>query len=247
MAALSSDDRLDGDAGERADTRRHALWGLSVLGLLAVLVITLTVFFSGTPGGHGDHHQRIQLGIPTVLAPPTGRPTGMSGTATPTRRHRAVTSAKHAHSPTRAALASTTAPSTAPATSAPATSAPPGTADAPQGASASRPCTGSRPCTVDGDGGVGAALNAARRHDGVPAATIRITAAAQQCAASGGGQCPGQYAVQTAGSQNGRRAVAALASDSGNSWLFSAQAGAVQIGWAYLPSLGEYVVALLAG
>ena len=91
------------------------------------------------------------------------------------------------------------------------------------------------------------ALDAVRQQRGATGVSVSVTPVAQRCAASGGAQCPGQYAVQTAGAQDGRAAIAALAASDGNAWLFAAQTTTLQVGWAYLPSLHQYVLALLAG
>jgi hypothetical protein len=52
--------------------------------------------------------------------------------------------------------------------------------------------------------------------------------------------------VQTATAQSGRQAIAALESSADNGWLFDPATVSLQVGWAYLPDLREYVVALLA-
>jgi hypothetical protein len=223
-----------------ARARRHAVWGLSVLVLLSVLVISVTLFFAGTPGG--EHRQRIDLGIPTSVptTTPSAAPTTSAAT-TPT-----VRSTPPTRQPTRTpARQSTAAPSTttsAPApVHAPSPSRPAGNIDVP-----AVPCAGHTPCTVPGDGGMSAALNAARSAQGSGPVRLNLTPLAQRCAASGGGACQGQYAVQTATAQSGRQAVSALAASADNGWLFAPATATLQVGWAYLPDLREYVVALLA-
>jgi hypothetical protein len=99
---------------------------------------------------------------------------------------------------------------------------------------------------VAGDGGISAALDAARKTRGAGPVRGTLSPVAQRCAASGGAQCPGQYAVQTATAQSGQQAIAALDGSQGNAWLFAPATATLQIGWAYLPDLREYVVALLA-
>lgn len=225
-----------------ATARRHALWSLTVLVLLAVLVVAVTLFFSGTPGSR--HDDRIELGIPTSgpTTPRTAAPTVSTASppgarsSTPVRRDPG-TGARHstASSPTgTSAPASTRAPS-------PALTRPAGNV-----AVADAPCTGSTPCLVAGDGGIAAALNASRHAHGTGPAGVAVTSLAQRCAASGGAECPGQYAIQTADAPSGRQAVASLAASPGNDWLFGPGTVSLQAGWAYLPNLHQYVVALMA-
>lgn len=220
--------------------RRHAVWGLTVLVLLAVLVISVTLFFTGTPGG--EHGERIDLGVPTAVPTAThsAAPTASAASTPAVRsstppRSRPTTHAVHR---TATASASTTAPAPV---RAPSPSRPAGNTNVP-----AAPCAGQAPCTVAGDGGISAALDAARRAHGAAPVRASVSPLAQRCAASGGAQCSGQYAVQTATAQSGRQAVAALGSSADNGWLFDPATVSLQIGWAYLPDLREYVVALLA-
>lgn len=220
--------------------RRHAVWGLSVLVLLAVLVISVTLFFTGTPGR--KHGEVIDLGIPTSVPTATqhAAPTASAATtpavrsSTPPRRQPTT----HAVRRTASARVTTTAPAPV---HAPSPSRPAGNTNVP-----AVPCAGQAPCTVAGDGGITDALDAARQARGAAAVRTSVSPLAQRCAASGGAQCPGQYAVQTATAQSGRQAIAALGSSAGNGWLFDPATVSLQVGWAYLPDLREYVVALLA-
>jgi hypothetical protein len=223
-----------------ARARRHAVWGLSVLVLLAVLVISVTLFFTGTSGGkHGEH---IDLGIPTP--PPTAtQPASPTTSAPATAAARSSTPPSRqptSHAARRTATASVPATQTAPVHS-PSPSRPAANTHVP-----AAPCSGAAPCAVAGDGGIAAALDAARQARGSAPVHASVSALAQECAASGGAQCTGQYAVQTATAQSGRQAVAALAASPDNAWLFAPATAALQVGWAYLPDLREYVVALLA-
>jgi hypothetical protein len=220
---------------EDVAARRHALWGLSVLVLLAVLVISVTLFFTGTPGS--QHQDRIDLGIPTAGPTPTPfRTANPSGTPAP---RTSTPSARQSTTRVRHRTASAT-----PTTSAP-VRAPSPTRPAGNTAVPFAPCPGRTPCTVAGDGRIAAALNAARQARGANPIDVAVTSDAQRCAASGGAQCTGQYAVQTVPSQSGRQAVDALASSADNGWLFAPATGSLEAGWAYLPDLHEYVVALL--
>jgi hypothetical protein len=222
---------------EDVAARRHALWGLTVLVLLAVLVIAVTLFFTGTPGSqHGD---RIDLGIPTAGPTPSQSATASTSstptprTSTPTARQ-STTRARHR---TASATATTSAPAPVRASS---PTRPAGNTAVP-----AAPCAGRTPCTVAGDGRISAALDAARQARGAGPIDVVVTSDAQRCAASGGAQCTGQYAVQTVTSQSGRQAVDALAASADNGWLFAPATASLQAGWAYLPDLHEYVVALL--
>jgi hypothetical protein len=222
-----------------ARARRHAVWGLSVLVLLAVLVISVTLFFTGTPGGD-DHGQRIDLAIPTSVPTPT-QSAAPTTSAAPTAAVRSTTPPRRQPTtPARQSSASVSTSAPAPV-HAPSPSRPVGNTNVP-----AAPCTGSAPCAVAGDGGITAAQDTARKARGAGPVRVTLSPVAQRCAASGGAQCPGQYAVQTATAQSGRQAIAALGASQDNGWLFAPATATLQIGWAYLPDLREYVVALLA-
>jgi hypothetical protein len=69
--------------------RRRALWGLSVLVLAAVVIVSAMILFSGKPGGSGHHGLTDLLPTDTSSSPPRSSATPthapVSRAATPTR------------------------------------------------------------------------------------------------------------------------------------------------------------------
>lgn len=114
---------LDGEPipdGASEAERRHAVWGLAVLAMIAILIVTAMAFLIGPAGGH---KQRIGLFFPTdsTQPSPTGQTTASpSGTPTSSARASAHTSANPSpsitHPTTRPTTASPSPSSTQPTT-----------------------------------------------------------------------------------------------------------------------------------
>jgi hypothetical protein len=213
------------------DERQHAVWALTVLVLIAVLVVAVTIFLSGND--KNSHGQRIQLSGPTgalSTSPPTS---GLASESVPPPGP-----------PVTTAVAKTSAKATTASASPSHTAAPPvrvasSTAGAPD------PCQSDGPCVVAGDAGVESALNTERRQQGVGGVSVAVSDAAAECAA-GQPTCGGQYAQQNEPSQDGARAVADLLSGPDTAaWLLSPGTTSLAVGWAYNPSLGEYICVLM--
>ena len=107
---------LDGEPipdGASATERRHAAWGLAVLAMIAILIVTIMAFLIGPTGGHP---QRIGLDFPTGSTQPTptdqstAAPTGSPTSSAHTTAHPS-TSAKPSPSSTHPTSSAATTPS----------------------------------------------------------------------------------------------------------------------------------------
>jgi hypothetical protein len=147
--------------------------------------------------------------------------------------------------PSRSALtvnSATSNRSAASAGSTPSTSAPRTTRPA-----TGNPCPSSGACTVSGDaGGVVAALNGFRVSHGVPAVPGGASSQAQQCALDEGAgpACAQHFAWEIVPMQDGARVISQIASR-GAQWLLDPDMTSVSVGWAFVPSTGQYECAIL--
>lgn len=107
------------------------------------------------------------------------------------------------------------------------------------------PCRSAAPCVVGGSGNVATALAAYRRAHGSAPVPAVVTAAAQQCALTGGdGSCANPFAVAREVQLNGDAAIRDIGAGTGN-FLLDPSLRAVEVGWAYDPPTRQYVCVLI--
>lgn len=218
-------------ARDEDDQPRRPWWALSVLTMITVAAVTITIFLLDTTP---KRPQSIDLAGPTPSA--TAFPSTSPTAAPSITRHLARTPARRpSTSPVAPTSRAVAAPVARPATVG-RRSTPP---------QAAGPCAGASSCMVPGDGGLAAALNAARAQRGSPPASVTVSNAAQQCALALG--CNSQYALQAEPAQDGAAAVRDLLAESGSEWLLAPGTSAVGVGWAYSATYGYVAVLLRAG
>jgi hypothetical protein len=213
---------------EDRDARRP-WWALSVLTMLTVLAVTVTIFLLDTAP---RRPQTIDISVPTPSA--TSIPTAHPRVKPSATRHATRTPARHPST-------SATAPTRVAAPVAP----PPTVVRPPTPPRAAGPCGAAAKCVVPGDGGLAAAIDAARAQRGAAPVTVVVSGDAQQCALALG--CSGQYALQAEPAQNGAAAVRDLGADPGSGWLLAPGTSAIGVGWAYIATYGYVAVLLRAG
>lgn len=115
------------DEADESGTRRHAVWGLSILAMVAVVLVSITVLFGGGPD---NAHRRAGPPLPTMsYSSPGGVSPSGSGTSAPPSTSARLTPKSTPPSTTAAALVSTTPPTTGTAPPPP----PPPSSSAPAG------------------------------------------------------------------------------------------------------------------
>jgi hypothetical protein len=215
---VSSLSPVPSEAEER-EARRRATWGLGLLALVAVLVVTIGVFALGTSGGDNGSGDSAGQILPTESATSAG-PTRVTAHPKPTKR------ASHSRTPS-----------------------PTSTHPKPKPTSTANPCPTSAPCTVAGDAGQAVqALNDFRVKHGQPAVPGSVTAGAGQCALreGDGPTCVPHYSWQPVPTLDGAKAVGAVAgTGAGTKWLLDPAMKSFSIGWAYSPGGKHFEFAIL--
>lgn len=224
------------DAPSAEDRWRHT-WAAFVLGAIAVIALGLIAFVLTTSPVH-SHNAAPPLLLTEVPSPTAPKSAATSASSSARRPSASPTTARSTASSHPAPRTTAAAAPTVVATR----SSVPARPSRPVGV----PCRSSAPCVVGGTYQVSAALDAYRRDHGLSGVPTTVTAAAQQCAATGGdgASCGNPFAVAPESRPDGRAAIRDIGAGTGN-FLLDPGLGTVEVGWAYDPRTGQYVCALL--
>lgn len=218
---------MSDESGE-TEIRKRAAWLLAMLAVVAILFAVLMVTVFGGNTGKAPHTALGDDPIRSLSAAQSSPPSPHS------RSH----SKHHNKHPQPSQSAEHGSPAGSGSNSSTPTA---GISSTPVGP-APDSCPSSTPCALQGDiGNAITAVNAYRVAHGAAAAPGTVGAAAQQCAASNGSDCSGEWAETWVSTADGQQAVTKVLSYAHSITSMKS----FEIGWAYDPAGHQYFFAIV--
>lgn len=217
---------MSDESGE-TEIRKRAAWLLAMLAVVAILFAVLMVTVLGSNTGHAPH---------TALGDDPIRSLSAAQSSPPSPHQHNRHHHKHSQQPPQSAEHGSPDGSGSPSSTPTAGVSSTAVGPAPDS------CPSSTPCALEGDiGNAITAVNAYRVEHGAAAAPGTVSAAAQQCAASNGSDCSGEWAETWVSTADGQQAVTKVLSYAHSITSMKS----FEIGWAYDPAGHQYFFAIV--